>query len=356
MKQLMLTTALVAFGSYGIATGADAQTQTTGDAAQTSGATDQMVPAFLVSDFTGKNLYTLDTEEARALRDTRASDDVTGWDRTSMRWESSTTFAASRDAWQNVGDINDVVMSKDGEVRGVLIDVGGFLGIGARTVMVDIEELYFVSDDEAAEDIDDFFLVAAMTEGELEALPEWDEDSLRAGFAADSYDGQQAAAQHSGETIGQDGTQQPGEMATGATMGQDGDSAEAEGRVAGEVATDPAADMTAGQDTGVAAAPGTPEGYTELAGEERTADRLMGANVYDAQGENIANVDDVVMGAEGDATHLIVDVGGFLGIGSHTVAIEVDDAQIVWHDQNGDVRVQLPMTRDQLEAMPEYEG
>ncbi|TVQ59626.1 MAG: hypothetical protein EA355_00235, partial [Rhodobacteraceae bacterium] len=59
-------------------------------------------------------------------------------------------FLADRDAWESVGAIDDVVMTQDGDVRGVLLDVGGFLGFGARTVMVDIEDLHFVSEDPEA--------------------------------------------------------------------------------------------------------------------------------------------------------------------------------------------------------------
>lgn len=344
MKKLMMTTAIVAMTSMGaVAQTADTTTDATAQAGAEAGAMGQNVPAFVVSNFTGKNLYTLQSEAAMNLRGdgTQANQN--------MRWESGATFTGERDSWENVGNITDVVMSKDGEVRGVLIDVGGFLGLGARTVMVDINELYFVADDTAGGtgtgtaadgDIDDFSVVAAMTEEQLEALPEWDENRLNEGFES------RRAVDNASMTTPTGGTTAVGtETETGQTQ-------------TGQTQTD---QTQTGQAQTGAAAPadgmaGTPEGYTQMSPEDRTAERLIGANAYGAQGEDIATVDDLVLDADGAATHVIMDVGGFLGMGTHTVAIEIDQVDILWNDQDGDVMVQVPMTEDQLREMPEYEG
>lgn len=328
MKNLMLTTAIVAVTSMG----AYAQTADTTMGGETAaqGTQGQFVPAFLSSDFTGKNLYTLDNEQTRTLQQDRASDDRSAWDRTSMRWESSDTFTSERDAWNDVGNIEDIVMTQDGEVRGILIDVGGFLGLGARTVMVDISDLYFVADDTAPEDLSDFFVVASMSQEQLEALPEWEDDQLDIGFEARGYD--QAAGGHDmGMLDGDDSMTQDG------TMAQDGTG----------MSTQPA---TPGADQA------TMDGYTEMDEQDRTAENLLGANVYGAEGDNIATVDDVVIGDDGTMTHVIMDVGGFLGLASHTIALELADVDIMWNDQDGDVRVSVPMTQEQLESVPEYQG
>ncbi len=310
MKKLMLTTALVAVTSMG------AVAQTTTDTMGTDAAaiSTDVVPAFLVSNFTGKNLYTLDTEATRDLTQTRMGDDQSMWDQARLRWESSDVFSGSRDQWENVGGIDDIVMTKDGEVRGVLIDVGGFLGFGARTVMVDIDELYFVADESEATEIDDFFVVATMTREQLEALPEWDEDQLSMGFEPSrSFDSAEMGT------------------GTGAAMGEaHHDQAEARTEV--------------------------PEGYTVMAETDRTADRLMGADVFGREGDNIATVDDLVFGSTGEITHAVMDVGGFLGMGSHTIALEINDLDILWNDEDGDVRVQVTMTQEEMESLPEYEG
>lgn len=318
MKKLMMTTALVAVTSMS----AHAQTGATDEAGlEQNGMT---VPAFLTSDFTSMNLYTLDTDATRALSDQRMAEDQSEWERTRMRWESSDTFSATRDQWENVGNIDDVILSQDGQVRGVLIDVGGFLGIGARTVMVDIDDLYFVVDDASPEDIDDFFVVATMTEEQLEALPEWNEDQLQAGFAARDMSAVQAEP---GASMGHD------DASSAMTTGTEPTDVDAETRTAD-----------------------VPDGYRPMSAEEQTADRLIGADVYGREGEEIATVDDLVIGDTGEITHAVMDVGGFVGMGTHTVAIETDDLDILWNDEDGNVRVQVTMTQEEMESLPEYEG
>ncbi len=331
MKHLMMTTAIVAITSMGaVAQTTDTTTSTIAQQNAEANRTGQNVPAFVVSNFTGKNLYTLQSETAQNLR----SDEMRANE--NLRWESSPIFAGERDAWEDVGSIADVVISKDGEVRGVLIDVGGFLGLGARTVMVDIEQLYFVADDttgtDTVEGVEDFSVVATMTEEQLEALPEWDENRLSEGFQTRT-------------TVDNASMTRPTGAATDLTAQTGTNQVQTE-----QVQTDtavPADRMGAAE---------APEGYAQMNPEDRTAERLIGANAYGMQGEDIGNVDDLVLDAEGAATHVIMDVGGFLGMGEHTVAIEIEQVDILWNDQDGDVMVQVPMTEDQLREMPAYEG
>lgn len=341
MKKLMLTTAIVAVTSFGAV--AQTTTATTEPAAQGQMQGQANVPAFLASDFTGMRLYTLDHESvsdllARERTETDMQSGETGdaYQNRSVRWTSSDAFIGQRDAWENIGNVDDVVMTQDGEIRGILVDVGGFLGMFAHTVMVDIDDLYFVSEDatttttDIAEDVSDFFVVATMSREQLEALPEWDESLLSSGFEAARY-GQQPGMSETGEAPAQEQAEmmEPGNAQT--TM-EDGSQ------------TGMSDDMTA-------------QGYAEIdVHDERTADMLTGANVYDAAQENIGNVADLVLGNDNAVTHMLVDVGGFLGMGSHTVAMPVEEANILWHEADEDVRVHVDMTRDQLETMPEYEG
>ena len=64
---------------------------------------------------------------------------------------------------------------------------------------------------------------------------------------------------------------------------------------------------------------------------------------------------DLVINGE-DIEGLLVDVGGFLGLGAHTVNLPIERAEIGWKPSDDDVRVQVALTRAELEAMPEYEG
>lgn len=296
MKKLLLSTALVAV----MTVGATAQTVMPDTREQNIG------PAFLASDITGATLYTLPSEEARALRaDGMAHGDAM------MPTDDSALFLAERDAWEGIGSIADIVMTPAGEVRGVLLDLGGFLGFGARTVMIDTTDLHFVRD---TGDPADVSLVVTMTTEELEALPEWDSALLQAGFHAG-----EAAYPVRGAALG-DGTGDPETMAGGSA---------ALGDVFG------------------------PE-HVLLDGIERTGERLLAADVFDAEGDSIGTVNDIVFADDGSVDGILVDVGGFLGFGTHTVKLPIDDARIGWREDDGDVRVQVAMSAEQLQDMPEY--
>ncbi|MBN14626.1 MAG: hypothetical protein CMJ15_05310 [Pelagibacterium sp.] len=88
--------------------------------------------------------------------------------------------------------------------------------------------------------------------------------------------------------------------------------------------------------------------------EQLSVDNLMGSDVYGANDENVGNVDDVLLTAEGDVDAMVVDVGGFLGIGSRQVALGVDNLEFMI-DAGGSWYVFTPFTRDQLESQPEYD-
>ena len=62
------------------------------------------------------------------------------------------------------------------------------------------------------------------------------------------------------------------------------------------------------------------------------------------------------VGTEGEITHVVVDVGGFLGIGERTVALPMSELQVFRGEgSENDIRIYLPWTQAQLEALPEYE-
>jgi PRC-barrel domain len=47
---------------------------------------------------------------------------------------------------EKVGDIGEVVVSKDGQVEGVVVDVGGFLGIATHPVLLDWKDVNLTSE------------------------------------------------------------------------------------------------------------------------------------------------------------------------------------------------------------------
>ena len=95
------------------------------------------------------------------------------------------------------------------------------------------------------------------------------------------------------------------------------------------------------------------EGYQRVSSDLITADDLQGANVYGTNNESVADVNEVLMTPAGKVERIVVNVGGFLGMGARSVALDVNDVDIQ-KDAKDDVRVYIQMSEEELRQMPEY--
>jgi len=68
--------------------------------------------------------------------------------------------------------------------------------------------------------------------------------------------------------------------------------------------------------------------------------------------ESIGKVGEVLLDKSGKVTGVIVDVGGFLGIGTHPVKLAWN--QIKLANQDGSLRAVVNMDKNALKQMPEY--
>jgi len=57
------------------------------------------------------------------------------------------------------------------------------------------------------------------------------------------------------------------------------------------------------------------------------ASKLDGVNIYNNNNEKIGEIDDVLIDHNGKAMAVVVDVGGFLGMGEHRVALKFEDVK-----------------------------
>lgn len=243
--------------------------------------------------------------------------------------------------WDDLGEINDVILTREGEVEAVLVDIGGFLGMGENTVAVNMDQIRMVSDDSTAEDLGDFFLVMsapreAFDEAQAYGDPRLTGDQQGLGGTTDSA------------TMQNDPNAMP-DTATGTTAGGLRDTA----------AVDQARDLTGTQanvSPETTRMPFEREGYGPAVDTDLTAERLTGAPVYDTNDVWIGDVGELLLTNEGRVQAVVVDVGGFLGIGEKPVALELQHIDILRSDDNSDIRVYVPMTEAEMEAMPDYEG
>ncbi len=266
------------------------------------------------------------------------------------------TMAGQSADWNDVGEISDILVGNSGEIDAVLVDIGGFLGLGERTVAVNMDQLQFVSDGDAA---DEYFIVLQSDQAALEAAPEFDSE-FEMGRTAGMMD----------TDLGNGTAAMPDTQGTGATT-TDTMTAPAEVDAA-DTDVEPIAE---GADT-TAAATATPdatapdatmpatdmmgrpamevEGYETVEMDALTTEDVTGARVYGINDEDIGEIGELVMSTDGMLQDAIIDVGGFLGLGEKPVSVSFDEIQVM--RSADDVRVYIDMTEEELTALPAYEG
>ena len=133
---------------------ATTETMPAGDAATTPAATDMgfgymATPADMSAEtFIDKNLYAAETDP-----------------------DTSATYNEADEGWDNIGEIEDLVIDETGQVKAVLVDIGGFLGLGERTVSVAMDQLRMIRDGDSE---DEYFIVFTANREALENAPEFE--------------------------------------------------------------------------------------------------------------------------------------------------------------------------------------
>lgn len=92
--------------------------------------------------------------------------------------------------------------------------------------------------------------------------------------------------------------------------------------------------------------------HPRLEAYELNAANLEGATIYDAEDATVGTISHL-HGTAGE-THVVVDVGGFLGIGTKPVSMRLDQLDVM-RDEDGTVHGVTRMTRDEVEALPEHD-
>ena len=89
----------------------------------------------------------------------------------------------------------------------------------------------------------------------------------------------------------------------------------------------------------------------ELIASGWRASKLIHSEVRNDKGEKIGRIDDIIVAPDGTLSMAVVDVGGFLGLGGHRVAIPVHELVF---SQNA-TKILLPgASKDALKALPEF--
>ncbi|MDR7034091.1 PRC-barrel domain-containing protein [Mesorhizobium sp. BE184] len=243
-------------------------------------------------------------------------------------------YNGTGDDAENIGDVKDIVLSKDGAAESLVIGVGGFLGLGTKNVAFDYGKA------EWAEKDGDRWLVVSATKEELQGLPDFDRKA---------YDPAPAAAA-AGEPTAPSATA-PATATNEATPPAASDGAAAPAPMAAAPA-EPKADADSADKTETAAIDRST--LTEMPADKISADTLIGTNVYGADDADIGEISDIVLSADNKVDAVIMDVGGFLGIGSKSVAVGMDNLKFM-SDKDGNNYLYTNLTKEQLDKQVAYD-
>jgi sporulation protein YlmC with PRC-barrel domain len=297
---------------------------------------------------------------------------------------------------QSIGEVADLVLQEDGKTRAALIDVGGFLGIGEKRVAIPFTEIQITAEQQdtaamgtaatgttatgtaatgtdtaatgtAATGTDtaangtaatgtatttgndaavtaeanadrnaNIRLVVSMTKEQLEQAPEWKDPNDQANQQASNA----------------------GQPATGADNANNAATTANQSAANGATTTDQSAivspDMAANNTGGTAGTAASDGAAFQTATQDLRAEELMGQSVYSSDDKSLGEIDDLVLNKDGAIQAVVIDVGGFLGIGEKPVAVQFD-ALNVQKNEGGDLRLMVNASQQQLESAPSYD-
>lgn len=105
------------------------------------------------SEMTGADVYVIETE----------------W--SDEEWADAEVFDEVGNDWEDAGDVDDVVLSPDGQAVGLVVSHGGFLDIGDDNLLLSMRDVRRIDDGSG-----DIAYVTNMTEEDMEDMPEVEEN------------------------------------------------------------------------------------------------------------------------------------------------------------------------------------
>tara|TARA_R110000737_G_C14501825_1_gene472078 strand:+ start:162 stop:1010 length:849 start_codon:yes stop_codon:yes gene_type:complete len=217
--------------------------------------------------------------------------------------ENARAVPGAEKEWDDIGEVNDVILGANGQVKAVILGIGGFIGIGEKDIAVPMDQIKMVR--EEGNDDDYFLVVKTNKEMLTEATP------------FDRTD----------------------DMQTGSVTADDADHpADKTGRL---LLPRPMIDR---------------DGYREAEMTELTAEKLEGISVYGINDESVGEIDRLILSEDGKVETVVIDVGGFLGLGEHPVGVTFDELRILRNDNGDDLRVYIDSSEEALGKQPAYKG
>jgi hypothetical protein len=294
--------------------------------------------------------------------------------------------------WDDVGEVNDVILGRDGQIKAVVLGVGGFLGMGEKNVAVPMQDVKFVRNGDGP---NDYFLVVNANKDVLTNAPAYvslDEKAAQQSASNDTAAPADGTLNAPADTATNTTTTQPADTTTAADTTKPADTntaadtttkpadttastttttadqntaanttaekpADTDATTTASTSTDSATQAVTDENrTRLVRPEVTREGYKAAEVAELTADKLEGARVYGPNDEDVGEVNRLILDNNGQVQRIVLDVGGFLGMGERQIAVTPDELNIVRTEDGNEFRVYIDANQANLKAQPEYKG
>ena len=94
--------------------------------------------------------------------------------------------------------------------------------------------------------------------------------------------------------------------------------------------------------------------FINLQSSDMLSSNVVGLDIYNDQNNDIGKIQDIAFDSSKKITGYILSVGGFLGMGTHYVAVDPDSVAIKYDANNKVWRATMNATKDQLKSAPEF--
>ena len=237
-----------------------------------------------------------------------------------------TVYTSTAEDAESVATVDDIVIHSDGSIRGVVLTSGGFFGIGGSNYFVPIDHIVVAVNPQGG-----FWLVTDLQPEHIDNMQAFSMDRPE---DTANWQGMARRDDRMGGTAAyQD---RPAAGAPAGTQAQQG-----------QLQQQPADPSVTAQGQ-----PTQPDASAQA--DAVLADDLIGSDIVGMEDETIGSVSDLVLDHEGKFEAMIVDVGGFLGIGTKSVAVAYDEMNIR-QDEQGNLVVYTQLTRERLEQAAEFD-
>jgi hypothetical protein len=111
----------------------------------------------------------------------------------------------------------------------------------------------------------------------------------------------------------------------------------------------PMAPATAPQPT-----PNEGPNFIQVQSANMLSSNVVGLDIHNGQNNDIGKIQDIAFDSSKQVTAYILSVGGFLGMGTHYVAVNPGSVMVAYDAQNKVWKATMNATKDQLKSAPEF--